>query len=130
MKAKEVVAEIVGSREYEELVKYWQKVSGDVKLLTTEIWQHINELLDVLSEKIYTERKDFLRVVTRSYRPRHAPENKIRFGAMPNAEAARDAFIREVGKQMPVYVDLLAIIARAEEEKQIREQERIAIVTN
>lgn len=114
MKAKEIVAEIAKSQEYQDLVEFWELAKDDPE--ATDVLEKIYELLCVLEETIYTQRKAFLELVTRSCRPKWAP-NKIYFGGLQNVQAARDAFVRQVKEQMPVFTKLMDLIqAEAEAE--------------
>ncbi|MBZ9577645.1 hypothetical protein KJA13_01230 [Patescibacteria group bacterium] len=124
MKVKDIIAEIAQCSEYRqlvELVEFCELVRDDPDLRMADIWEDIYELLYVLEETIYTRRKAFLEKLTRSYRSKNAAENKIYFGGMQNVQAARDAFVRQVKEQMPVYIQLMDLIeaqTRAEKQKE------------
>jgi len=128
MRAKDIVAEIARSREYGELVEYWRLVSGDTDLLTAEAWEPIKELLDILEEKIGIEGESFLAQVTRSYRPKGCPPDKIYSRAVKNTDAAGDAFLRQVKQQMPVYFNLMMIKMGTEEKQQEQAPEEAAAI--
>ena len=118
MKVKNIVAEIAQCSEYRQLVEFCELVRDDPDLRMVDIWEDIYELLCVLEETIYTQRKAFLEELTRSYRSKNALKNKIYFAATQNVQVARDAFVKQVKEQMPVYVQLMDIEAQTRAEKQ------------
>jgi len=110
MKAKEVVAQLAASREYQDFalaaVEAIEAGSYSPKLV-----ERVTALYNVLNRKVRRAGVDFLRQVTRSCRPKGASLNRIRYSAAPHAVEASRAFWRQVQEQLPVY-DAMMCAAR------------------
>lgn len=106
MKAKDIIAEIVKTSEYYELVRFWSLENGDEKYSPSE---KIVEILRALSKRVDNEKKTFL--CSFELRTREPHTNIIDFKVPREVQDAKDEFDRKLNKQMPVFTELMNSIS-------------------
>ena len=97
-----IVAKIVKSSRYTDLVKLWSSENGDEEDLPSEILEMVRDL----SERINMEKKSFLRTFLCAFglKPQ---TNIISFRVPGEVQDAKDQFDRELNKQMPVFIQVM-----------------------
>lgn len=112
MKAKEVVQRIAESEEYAQLVHFWELIGCDPNSVTAEVIlapqaeQRFEELFEAVKKLVDKAIDAFLEEVTRSSRPKEAPE-LVPAGALEHAQEVIEALARQIRLQMPAYCKAL-----------------------
>lgn len=106
MKAKEAIREISQSPEYLELAELFNSACQDSNRPRPETIARIIQLYRTVGTKIEEVGERFLEQVTRSYRPKNGPSDKIYASAMGNTQVAINACLGQVREQLPVYIQL------------------------